>query len=58
MYKLGFELIERYERIAVSQAEPITGIRRARIEKMAEEERETFDKERLPPAAVVRAPSP
>jgi chromosome segregation ATPase len=55
MYKLGFELIDRYERAAVSQAEPITGLRRAQIEKMAEKEREMLDKDRLPPVANVPA---
>jgi chromosome segregation ATPase len=57
MYKLGNEMIDRYERAAVSQAEPITGLRRAQIEKMAEEERDRYDKERLPPAPVSAAPA-
>ena len=52
MYKLGFELIDRYENksflTSALQAEPFTGLKRAQIEKMAEEERERFDKERLP----------
>lgn len=49
MYRLGFELIDRYERTAVSQAEPFIGIKRAQIEKMAEEDRDKFAKDRLPP---------
>jgi predicted nucleic acid-binding Zn-ribbon protein len=52
MYKLGFELIERYEQkpfwTSALQAEPFTGLKRAQIEKMAEEERDKFDRERLP----------
>jgi len=55
MYKLGNEMIDRYERAAVSQSEPITGLRRAQIEKMAEQERDKYDKERLPPAPAVTA---
>ena len=54
MYKLGFELIDRYENkplwTSALQAEPFTGLKRAQIEKMAEEDREKFDKERLPPS--------
>lgn len=54
MYKLGFELIDRYENksflTSALQAEPFTGLKRAQIEKMAEEDRDKFDKERLPPA--------
>ena len=54
MYKLGFELIDLYENKGVwtsaLQAEPFTGLKRAQIEKMAEDEREKLDKERLPPA--------
>ena len=54
MYKLGFELIDRYENkpiwTSALQAEPFTGLKRAQIEKMAEEDREKFDKERLSPA--------
>lgn len=53
MYKLGFELIDRYENkpfwTSALQAEPFTGLKRAQIENMAEAEREKFDKERLPP---------
>jgi chromosome segregation ATPase len=53
MYKMGFELIDRYENkplwTSALQAEPFTGLKRAQIEKMAEDEREKFDKERLPP---------
>jgi chromosome segregation ATPase len=56
MYKLGFELIDRYERSAVSRTEPFTGLKRAQIEKLAEEEREKFDKDRLPSLPEVRAP--
>ncbi len=52
MYKLGFELIGRYEEVAVSRTEPFTGLRRAQIEKMAEEERDRFDKDRLPLAPI------
>ena len=52
MYRLGFELIDRYENKGVwtsaLQAEPFTGLKRAQIEKMAEEDRDKFDKERLP----------
>jgi hypothetical protein len=57
MYKLGNELINRYERIAISQAEPITGIGRAQIEKMAEQERDKLDKDRLPPIPEVKVQS-
>ena len=56
MYKLGFELIDRYERVAGSRSEPFTGLHRAQIEKMAEAEREKFDKDRLPPAPAAGAP--
>ena len=53
MYKLGSELIERYEAkgcmTSVLQSEPFTGIRRAQIEKMVEEDRESLDKEQLNP---------
>lgn len=66
MYKLGFELIDRYEREAGAHTEPFTGLRRAQIEKMAEADREKFDKDRLPPVVpeintrinVLPAPSP
>ena len=54
MYKLGFELIERSKRkpswTSLLEAEPFTGLKRAQIEKMAEEEREKFDAARLPHA--------
>jgi predicted nucleic acid-binding Zn-ribbon protein len=54
MYALGLELVERYERkpfwTSALQAEPFTGLKRAQIEKMAEEEREKLDGERAPPA--------
>lgn len=52
MYALGLELVARWEgktcTDAMLQAEPFTGLRRAQIEKMAEQEREKFDRERLP----------
>jgi chromosome segregation ATPase len=61
MYKLGNELLDKYEEkscfTSALQAEPFTGLRRARIEKMIEEEREKFDKDELNPgkqAEVVR----
>lgn len=53
MYKLGNELIDRYESkgclASALQAEPFTGLKRAQIEKMAEEDRERLDKEQLHP---------
>jgi chromosome segregation ATPase len=52
MYKLGFELIDRYESKAVFWSDPFTQIGRAKIEKMAEEDRDKFDKERLPPVVL------
>lgn len=53
MYKLGNELLDKYEEkgcfASVLQAEPFTGLRRAQIEKMVEEEREKLDKDELNP---------
>jgi hypothetical protein len=53
MYKLGNELLDKYEEkscfTSALQAEPFTGLRRARIEKMIEEEREKLDKDELNP---------
>lgn len=57
MYKLGNELINRNERIAISQSEPIIGIGRAQIEKMAEQERDKLDKDRLPLPPEVKVQS-
>ena len=52
MYKLGFDLVAAWEKkscmTATLQEEPFTGLMRARIEKMAEEEREKLDRERAP----------
>jgi len=62
MYKLGNELLESYEQkscfSSMLQAEPFTGLRRAQIEKMVEEDREKFDKDQLPavPGAAAAAP--
>lgn len=53
MYKLGNDLLDKYEEkscfTSVLQAEPFTGLRRAQIEKMVEEEREKLDKDELIP---------
>jgi len=53
MYKLGNELLDKYEEkscfTSALQAEPFTGLQRARIEKMIEEEREKLDKDELNP---------
>ena len=53
MYKLGNELLDKYEEkscfTSALQAEPFTGLKRARIEKMIEEEREKLDKDELNP---------
>jgi chromosome segregation ATPase len=54
MYKLGNDLVSAWEKkscmTATLQEEPFTGLMRARIERMAEEEREKLDRERAPPA--------
>jgi len=53
MYKLGNELLDKYEEksclASVFQAEPFTGLKRAQVEKMVEEDREKLDKEQLIP---------
>ncbi|AXS80127.1 hypothetical protein [Dechloromonas sp. HYN0024] len=53
MYRLGNELLDKYEAksclSSVLQAEPFTGLKRAQIEKMIEEDREKFDKDLLNP---------
>lgn len=53
MYKLGNELLDKYEEkscfASVLQAEPFTGLKRAQIEKMVEEDREKLDKDQLIP---------
>jgi len=52
MYKLGNDLLNKYEEkscfSSVLQAEPFTGLKRAQIEKMIEEDREKLDKDQLP----------
>lgn len=54
MYDLGTELLGRYERKScldsALQAEPFTGLKRAQIEKMMEEDRERLDKEQILPS--------
>lgn len=59
MYKLGNELLDKYEDkscfTSALQAEPFTGLRRARIEKMIEEEREKLDKDELNPGKQAQA---
>jgi F0F1-type ATP synthase membrane subunit b/b' len=54
MYKLGNELLDKYEHKScwdsALQGEPFTGLRRAQIEKMVEENREKLDKDQLLPA--------
>lgn len=51
MYALGNELIDRYEHKTCSdamlQTEPFTGIKRAQIEKMIEQDRERLDKNQI-----------
>ena len=53
MYQLGNDLLDKYEEkscvSAILQAEPFTGLKRAQIEKMIEEERENLDKDVLNP---------
>lgn len=53
MYKLGNELLDKYEEksclTSVLQAEPFTGLKRAQVEKMIEEDREKLDKDQLNP---------
>jgi len=53
MYQLGNDLLDKYEEkscvSAILQAEPFTGLKRAQIEKMIEEERENLDKNVLNP---------
>lgn len=53
MYKLGNELLDKYEAksclSSVLQAEPFTGLKRAQVEKMIEEDREKLDKDQLNP---------
>jgi hypothetical protein len=62
MYKLGNELLVKYEQkscfTSALQAEPFTGLKRAQIEKMVEEDREKFDKDQLLPAQVPGAATP
>jgi chromosome segregation ATPase len=62
MYKLGNELLEKYEHkscfTSVLQAEPFTGLKRAQIEKMMEEDREKLDKDQLLPAQGAEAAAP
>jgi chromosome segregation ATPase len=59
MYKLGYELLEKFEQkscfTSVLQAEPFTGLKRAQIEKMGEEDREKFDKDQILPARGAEA---
>jgi hypothetical protein len=59
MYKLGNDLLDKYEEkscfTSVLQAEPFTGLRRAQIEKMVEEEREKLDKDELIPVKQTQA---
>ena len=54
MYKLGNELLDKYEHKrcwdSTLQGEPFTGLRRAQIEKMIEEDHEKLDKDQLLPA--------
>jgi chromosome segregation ATPase len=56
MYKLGNDLLEKYEQkgcfASMLQGEPFTGLKRAQIEKMVEEDREKFDKDQILPAAA------
>lgn len=51
MYRLGNELLDRYEEkgcfSSLLQGEPFTGLKRAQIEKMVEEEREKLDENKL-----------
>jgi len=53
MYKLGNELLDKYEQKgcwdAALQAEPFTGLHRAKIEKMIEQDREQLDNNELLP---------
>jgi chromosome segregation ATPase len=53
MYKLGYELLDKYEQkscfTSALQAEPFTGLKRAQIENMVEEDKEKFDKEQILP---------
>lgn len=62
MYRLGNELLERYEAKscldASLQAEPFTGLKRAQIEKWAEEEREKLDREEILPGPLPAGYSP
>jgi len=61
MYQLGNELLDQYEQkgclTSVLQAEPFTGLKRAQIEKMVEEDREKFDRDQILPAAGATAPT-
>jgi len=58
MYKLGNDLLDKYEEkscfTSVLQVEPFTGLQRAKIEKMVEEEREKFDKDELNPGITAQ----
>jgi septal ring factor EnvC (AmiA/AmiB activator) len=62
MYVLGNELLDKYEKkscfTSALQAEPFTGLKRAQIENMIEEDREKFDKDQLLPAPTPAAPLP
>ncbi len=53
LHRLGNELLERYEKkscvASLLQAEPVTGLKRAQVEKVVEEYREKLDKEQLLP---------
>ena len=59
MYEFGNQLVDRYEAkgcfSAVLQGEPFTGLARARIEAMAEEDRSKLDDLRLPPESAQSA---
>ena len=61
MYKLGTDLIEKYEQksctASLLQLEPFTGLKRAQIERMVEEEREKLDKEQFILAPGKEVPS-
>lgn len=56
MYKLGNELLDKYEQKgcfdAALQAEPFTGLKRAQIEKMVEEDREKLDDAQILPSSA------
>lgn len=62
MYEIGNELLDKYEQkgclSSVLQGEPFTGLKRAQIEKMVEEDREKLDKDQLLPAQGEKVAAP